>query len=139
MAALAALAAACRHHCTSRAGNMHLAQQVQLCTLAWFAAAPNVQEVEKFFIDGGWLFPKKHIHYWTGLRWAPGRAQYGHWPALRAAVGPAAAAEERAPLARSPADAALSPGQPARHQSTPRLPNHPLTGCAREAGGTSLM
>jgi hypothetical protein len=28
-------------------------------------------EVERFFIDGGWLFPKKHINYWTGLRQRP--------------------------------------------------------------------
>jgi hypothetical protein len=28
-------------------------------------------EVERFYIDGGWLFPKKHVNYWTGLRQRP--------------------------------------------------------------------
>ena len=45
----------------------------------WAAAHPlpvRVQvEVEQFFIDGGWLFPKYHINYWTGLRQRPG----GRW------------------------------------------------------------
>jgi hypothetical protein len=54
--------------------------------------APALQ-VERFFIDGGWLFPKKHIQYWIGLRqragnrWnftdititSPSFRTYSHW------------------------------------------------------------
>jgi hypothetical protein len=42
--------------------------------LAAYTSLEEQMEVESFFIDGGWLLPKYHLHYWMGLRQpAPGR------------------------------------------------------------------
>ncbi len=45
--------------------------------LAAYTSPEEQQEVEQFFINGGWLFPKKHIHYWKGLRWGGLQARPG--------------------------------------------------------------
>jgi hypothetical protein len=42
--------------------------------LAAYTSVEEQMEVERFFIDGGWLLPKYHIVYWMGLRQpVPGR------------------------------------------------------------------
>jgi hypothetical protein len=92
---------------------------------------PSLQEVESFFIDGGWLFPKKHIQYWTGLRWgarataAASEASGAGSPAFDAA--PAASADpwalsRKARLSRAhKAQSAAGPCPPAH---LPTAPSH---------------